>query len=307
VSWNAGATTIFGFPAEEAVGKPLAILLSGRQVDEVPRILDALKRGERVEHFEIEGTRKDGAPIDVSLTISPVKNARGAVIAASTIAREFTERKLAEDHKSLLIAELDHRVKNTLSIVTSLVAQTLKSTDSPAAFAESIQGRIMALTRVHQLMTQSNWDQADLRDVVLGELMPYAAENGENIVVSGEEDVVLMQKATLTLAMALHELATNAAKYGALSKRAGRVEVTWSVASGKEAPVLSLAWDETGGPRVEKSGRRGFGTQLIERVMTYELQASVEREFRPEGVRCVIEFPLTAKTGHVRSRDRASP
>lgn len=303
-NWNAGAGRIFGFTADEAIGKPLSILLPENQADEVPQVLEKLKRGERVEHFEINRIRKDGMQIDVSLTISPIKNASGKMIAASTIAREFTERKLAEDHKSLLIAELDHRVRNTLMIVTSLIAQTVKTTESPEAFADSIEGRIQALSRVHGLLTQSNWDRADLRDVVLGELVPYCAENKENITVGGKENVVLTQKATLTLAMALHELATNAAKYGALSTLKGRVEVKWSVANTREEPRLSIEWIETGGPRVKPPVRRGFGSHLIEGTVTNQLHASVEQDFRPEGVRCRIEFPLTEWTGYVRSGDR---
>lgn len=302
-SWNAGAGRIFGFSADEANGKPLSILLPENQADDVPQILNRLRAGERVEHFDIILIRKDGKQIPVSLTISPIKDASGKMIGASTIARDITERRLVEDQKNMLIAELDHRVRNTLMIVTSLVAQTLKTTESPEAFADNIEGRIQALGRVHGLLTKSNWDRAELRDVVMGELVPYCAENKENITVGGKEDVVLTQKTTLTLAMALHELATNAAKYGALSTPKGRVEVNWSVANTKEWPRLSIEWIETGGPRVKPPVRRGFGTQLIESTVTYELQASAEQDFRPEGVRCRIEFPLKEGTGYVRSGD----
>jgi two-component system CheB/CheR fusion protein len=270
----------------------------------VPQILERLKRGERVEHFEINRIRKDGKQIDVSLTISPIKDASGRMTAASTIAREFTERKLVEDHKNLLIAELDHRVKNTLMIVMSLISQTVKTTQSPEAFADVIEGRIEALSRVHQLLTQNKWDRAELVDVVMGELAPYRAEREKNITVGGEEDVLLTQKTTLTLAMALHELATNAAKYGALSTPNGRVDVHWSVANTREEPRLLIEWIETGGPRVKPPTRRGFGSQLIERTVAYDLQATVKRDFPAEGVRCTIEFPLTDKTGYVRSGDQ---
>ena len=211
---------------------------------------------------------------------------------------------MAEDHKNLLIAELDHRVKNTLMIITSLIAQTVKSTDSPQAFATVIEDRIQALSRVHQLLTQNNWDRAELRDVVLGELAPYSASKRKNIFLRGTECVVLTAKATLTLAMALHELATNAAKYGALSTPKGRVEIRWSVAKAADEPRLSIEWIETGGPQVRAPTRRGFGSGLIERAVAYELEAEVKRDFRPEGVRCRIEFALTARTGYVRSADK---
>ncbi len=302
-SWNAGAEKIFGFPADQALGKPIGILLPETQLDIVPDILKKVKRGERVEHFEIDLQRKDGKRIDVSLTISPIRDSSGNVIAASTVAREFTERKLAEEHKTLLIAELDHRVKNTLTIVASLVSQTAKAAESPEAFADAIEGRIQALSRVHRLLTRSNWDRAELRELVEEELAPYRAENGENIVFGGKHDVVLTPQSTMALAMALHELATNAAKYGALSAEGGRVEVAWKIANKKKEPLLSIEWSETGGPRVEPPTRRGFGSELIERALPYQLEAKVQRDFLADGVRCRIEIPLTASTGYVRSED----
>lgn len=298
-SWNSGAEAIFGYSAAEAIGKPFSTLIPENQKDEVPQLLDKLKRGERVDHFEIDRIRKDGKKIDVSLAVSPIKDARGKMIAAATIARQFTERKAAEDHKSFLMAELDHRVKNTLMVITSLIAQTAKSMDSPEKFAEIIEGRIQALSRVHNLLNRNDWDRAALSDVIMGELAPYRAGKEENIVIDGKADVVLTPKATQTLAMALHELATNAGKYGALSTPAGKVAVSWSVANSRKYPRLSIDWIETGGPPVKPPTRRGFGSHLIERIVNYELQASVQRDFHAEGVRCKIEFPLTDKTGHV--------
>jgi two-component system CheB/CheR fusion protein len=265
----------------------------------VPPLLDKLKRGERVDHFEIDRVRKDGKKIDVSLAISPIKDARGKMIAAATIARQFTERKAAEDHKSFLMAELDHRVKNTLMVITSLIAQTVKSTDSPEQFAQMIAGRIQALGRVHNLLNQNDWDRAALRDVIVGELAPYRNGNEGNIIIDGNPEVVLTPKATQTLAMALHELATNAGKYGALSLPAGKVKVSWSVTNSRKDPQLSLEWVESGGPAVKTPTRRGFGSHLIERIVNYDLQANVQRDFHAQGVRCKIDFPLTDKTGHV--------
>ncbi len=184
-SWNAGAEAIFGYTAKEAIGKPFSTLIPENQKDEVPQLLDKLKRGERVDHFEIDRIRKDGKKIDVSLAISPIKDARGKMIAAATIARQFTERKAAEDHKSFLMAELDHRVKNTLMVITSLIAQTAKSSDSPEKFSEIIEGRIQALSRVHNLLNQNDWDRAALRDVIAGELAPYRNGTEENVVIDG--------------------------------------------------------------------------------------------------------------------------
>jgi two-component system CheB/CheR fusion protein len=303
-SWNAGAEAIFGYTAAEAIGKPFATLIPENQKDEVPQILDKLKRGERVDHFEIDRVRKDGKKLDVSLAISPIKDSRGKMIAAATIARQFTERKAAEEHKNVLMAELDHRVKNTLMVITSLIAQTAKSVDSPRQFAQIIEGRIQALSRVHNLLNQNDWDRAALRDVISGELAPYRTGTDENIVIGGNAEVCLTPKATQTLAMALHELATNAAKYGALSTPAGKVTVNWNVANSRKEPKLSIEWLESGGPPVKPPTRRGFGSQLIERIVNYELHATVQRNFHAAGVRCTIEIPLTDKTGSVLAAQR---
>lgn len=171
-------------------------------------------------------------------------------------------------------------------------------------FAEIIEGRIQALSRVHNLLNQNDWNQAALRDLVAGELAPYQDGKQQNIVIESQVDVALTPRATQTLAMALHELATNSGKYGALSTPAGKVAVNWSVANSRKDPRLSIEWTETGGPPVTPPTRRGFGSQLIERIVTYDLKANVQRNFHPEGVRCKIEFPLTDKTGHVLATQR---
>lgn len=302
-SWNAGAEAIFGYPSAEAIGQPFAVLVPQDQADEVPAMLDKLRGGERIEHFEIERVRKDGTRIDVSLTISPVRDANGKVIAASTIARDFTERKLAEDHREVLMAELDHRVKNILMVVSSLVSQTLKGAGSSSDFAQDIQGRLQALSRVHDLLNQHGQTHAELHQIVEGELSFYRNERKNRIAIEGAQPVLLTGNATQTVAMAVHELATNAAKYGALSTEKGQVRVSWSVANSADPARLRLKWMETGGPSVKPPEHQGFGSQLIENIVRYELQADVQREFRAGGVRCTIEFPLTEKTGQIIERD----
>lgn len=197
------------------------------------------------------------------------------------------------------MAELDHRVKNILMVITSIVSQSVRSAGSPDDFAADIQGRIQSLSRVHNLLNLHHQTHAELRELVAGELGVFRTGREDRILIDGKEDICLTGKATQTIAMALHELATNAAKYGALSTAAGKVHISWSVANSAEHPRLSFKWVESGGPPVKPPTRQGFGSQLIERIVNHELQADVRREFEPEGVRCTIEFPLLERTGYV--------
>ncbi|WP_232831220.1 sensor histidine kinase [Peristeroidobacter agariperforans] len=220
------------------------MLIPPDQGNDVPQILNRVKRGERVEHFEIDRIRKDGKQIDVSLTHSPIKDASGKIVAASTIAREFTERKLIEDHRKLLVAELDHRIKNTLLVISSLIAQTVKSAASPADFARIVQGRIRSLSRVHDLLNLHQQSHAELHDVVSGQLAAYRPGKEDRIRILGTQRICLTAKAAQTLSMAMHELCTNAAKYGALSTSAGQVDVSWQVTNSTPDARLSLEWIE---------------------------------------------------------------
>jgi two-component system CheB/CheR fusion protein len=297
-SWNAGAEAIFGYGSREAIGQPFSILIPTQSADAVPGMLDQVKRGERIAHFEINRVRKDGKVIDVSLTVSPVLDRHGTIVAASTIAREFTERKLAEDHRNLLMGELDHRVKNTLMVVITLIAQTARHVATPAEFTKIIEGRVLALSRVHSLLNRETRGHAELHDLVHGELAAYRLRNDDRVVVASRDRIHLTARATQSLAMAVHELATNAAKYGALSSATGTVDISWDVVDGNDERQLRILWLERDGPAVPTPTRRGFGSELIERVLGYELQARVDRQFLTSGVRCTIEFPLTASVGY---------
>ncbi len=291
-SWNAGAEAIFGYAPAEAIGKPFAILIPEAHGNAARQIVDRLRQGERVEHFEVDRVRKDGQTIDVSLSVSAIKDAEGKLVAASTIAREFTQRKLAEDHKSIVMGELNHRIQNTLTVVSSLIRQTVRNSDSLEAFEREIEGRILALSRVQSLLNHEHHDRAALRDIVTAELHPYELQKQQRVVIDAGADIVLTAAASQAVAMALHELATNAAKYGALSVPDGKVVVKWRVESIAREPHLLIDWAESGGPLVHQPARRGFGSQLIERIVRFSLNANVQRDFQPQGVRCSIQFPL---------------
>jgi two-component system CheB/CheR fusion protein len=289
-SWNAGAEQIFGYTAKEVVGKPLSVLIPERQFDEAPQILEKLARGERVDDFEIRRATKSGKPIDISMTISPVRNESGVMIGASTVARDISERKHADDLRALMINELNHRVKNTLATVQSIAMQSLK-VDLDVEGRQNFDARIVALSRTHDLLARESWESASLRDVLLQELEPYRSNDGERFVIEGL-DFELGPKAALALGMAFHELATNAAKYGALSKPTGQVRVTWDYLRSSPPTVLRLRWVESGGPPVAKTGHKGFGSTVIERGLSLELDGEVRLDFEPGGVVCMIDIPL---------------
>lgn len=292
VSWNRAAERLFGYPAEEVVGQPITILYPPDRLDEAAENHARIWRGERIAHHETVHRRKDGSPVAVSLTESPVKDAEGRVIGSSKIAQDVTERRRADDLRALLVNELNHRVKNTLATVQSIAVQSLKGALDGQS-REILDARLIALARAHDLLSRDSWQGAGLRDLLLLELEPYQSEERTRFVLEGP-DVGLPPKAALALGMAFHELATNAAKYGALSRPAGQVRVNWDVSKSAGAATLRLKWAENGGPPVEKTGHKGFGSILIERGLAHELDAEVALDFAPGGLVCALEIPLAA-------------
>src|SRR5712672_3284683 len=254
-SWNKGAERIFGYTAEEVIGKPVTILIPPDQHEEEPAILERIRRGERVEHYETVRMRKHGSPVDISLTVSPVKNAEGKIIGASKIVRDITERKRSEAQITVLAREAEHRAKNVLATVQAIV--NLSNSDTPEGLKHTIAGRIQALANVHTLFVESRWTGAELHSLVREELAAYCRDGEGRERVDGP-NLVLRPDIAQTVAVALHELATNAAKYGALSvaECSGRVVVRvrwtprssldrggWPAGQATDAPWLRHARD----------------------------------------------------------------
>jgi PAS domain S-box-containing protein len=442
-TWNRGAEKLFGYEAEEVVGKSVTILIPADRHGEEATILARIKRGERVENYETVRQRKDGRRIEIALTVSPIVDAAGGVAGASKIARDITRRKRAEeiqatlfqftdrlfraesitdvyeaaleaivralgcdrasilmfDHtgdmkfvawrglsdsyrqaveghspwtretrfpqpiliddleraeldaslkatvkaegisalafipligragligkfmayyserhafgeneidlavtiarqlgfsveriwadeaKELLVNETIHRIKNTLATVQAIAGQTLRKTVGREAFL----ARLHALGDAHDLLTMQNWDQAPLRDVISRALRPFESNQHERITVHGPS-VGVPAKTSLMITMCLHELATNAAKYGALSNGSGQVHIGWELLGKGLDRKVKLTWQETGGPPVSVPRRRGFGSLLIEQSFVGYGETSLE--FRPEGLRCFLELSL---------------
>jgi len=243
--------------------------------------------------------RKDGRVIWMSVRSSPVRDADGRLLYVVRVVQDVTERKAAEQRQRLLIDELNHRVKNTLATVQSLASQSARGAPTPAAFRESFEGRLIALSKAHDQLTRHHWENADLRELVAGSLAPYAGS--ERLVLRGE-DIVLRPRAVLTLAMAFHELATNAAKYGALSLPGGCVEIRWRPVEPRDGggTLLQIDWVEEGGPPVSEPQQRGFGSTLIEGSIAAELGGSARLSFARQGLRCEMLMPLEGVTVDIR-------
>jgi len=208
------------------------------------------------------------------------------------IFQDITERKQAEDQQRFLLDELNHRVKNTLATVQSIASQTLRSTSSPDQFKQAFEGRLLALSKTHNLLTRKSWREADLHDIAEQELAPYRKDAEDRVVIDGPS-VDLPARYAINLGLVLHELVTNAAKYGALSTPTGHLELTWNVIHLPDRPPqLRIHWKESGGPPVVPPKRQGFGSRLIRRSIEGELAGYMVLDFAPTGVSYDISAPL---------------
>jgi PAS domain S-box-containing protein len=284
-SWNTGAERMFGYFAEEVIGKPITILIPPERHHEEDVLLERIRRGDRIDHYQTIHRGKDGNLIDISLTVSPVRDANGTVVGASKIARDITESKRSQAQISVLAHEAEHRAKNLLANVGAMVQ--LSEADTPDGLKKAIAGRIAALASVHSLFAQSRGAGAELGSLVKQELAPYSRAERMRTQIDGP-NVVLKPDLAQAIAAALHELATNAAKYGALSLPEGQVRVEWSRAADGR---VKLRWTEAGGPPVTPPTRKGFGTQVMEAMIRGHVGGDVRLDWRAEGLACEIALP----------------
>jgi PAS domain S-box-containing protein len=296
-SWNGAAQRIFGYAAEEIIGKPITLLMPADRQDEEASILERVKRGERIQPYDTVRQRKGGALVDIFVTISALKDAGGNIYGASKIARDITDRKQAEEAQRLLAHEVDHRSKNLLTLVQAAVH--FSEADTPDAIKAAIEGRIQALANVHTLLAQSHWAGVNLRSIVMDELFPYCPLGNSRAEADGP-DLLLKPQLAQLIAMVLHELTTNAVKYGALSVSAGRLRVQWSHAANGN---LGIRWTERGGPLVRSPARRGFGSRMLDRAIRTQLNGDLRFNWQPEGLVCEIEVPYEAAAPSTKSND----
>jgi PAS domain S-box-containing protein len=222
-------------------------------------------------------------------TVSPIFGVDRAVMRVLATSRDVTREMRSEAQRQLLVNELNHRVKNTLATVQSIASQSLRNAGVDIGVRGAFEGRLMAIAATHNVLTDENWSAASLRQIIDGSVTPYRSHPGQ-LTITGE-DLMVSPKPAVVMALAFHELAINALKYGALSASRGHVDISWSVAAGER---LSIDWVERDGPPVRPPTRRGFGSRIVEMALPNELGGEVALDYRAEGLRCSIRSSLSA-------------
>lgn len=289
---NEQFSVITGYSPEELRTKTFFDLTHSEDIEVEQQLFDQLWRGERDTYQrEKRFVRKDGTIIWVELSASVVRGPDEASSYGVRIIRDVTDRRRAEDHQRLLIAELNHRVKNSLAVVQGLAHQTFKPDRVPPDLIATFEGRLSALAAAHDLLMKQSWAATPIASVIAAALKPF--EEGEGRFSASGPEILLSPASSVSLTLGLHELATNAAKYGALANSSGRVAVEWRSTDGE----FDLTWTEHGGPPVEVPSRRGFGTRLLERAVAQDLGGTVDLRFDPKGVICTIRTRIDRVRG----------
>jgi PAS domain S-box-containing protein len=295
-AWDAGQYRIFGLEPGE-IELTFENIRQFIHSEDLARIRELIAQGlGDVPTFETEARllRPSGEIRWCICAAAMTRNAQDKIVRVSGVTIDITERKQNEERQALLAREVDHRAKNALAVVQSIVR--LSRSDNVSSYIAAVEGRIRALARAHTLLAQSRWQGADLSRLAVEELAPYRSQEGEKVTCSGPE-VSLDPRMAQTIALALHELATNAAKHGALSTVAGRVKLNWELEGG----ALVLHWDEAGGPAVRSPSARGFGLKVITSSVEAQLGGTAKFAWQPDGLRCTLTVPRVPEEA-VRAR-----
>jgi len=289
-SCNPAVLAALGYTFDEVLGRSFGEFVAPEQFARMGEMLRLkLREGGATRHTVTVNTR-DGRELVWEINSRLMYDDAGDPIGLHAIGRDMTEAKRAETHQALLIDELNHRVKNTLAIVQGIAQQTLRDGGDVAVMRDTFQGRLSALSTAHNMLTREQWTTVSLTTVIRDAVAPHGGWDG--LFVLDGPDVPIQPKTAISLALAIHELATNAVKHGALSRPGGGVAIDWCIAEHDEDRRLLLTWRESGGPEVKEPTHRGFGTRMIERGLASELGGTVKIHFDSHGVRCVVEAPL---------------
>jgi PAS domain S-box-containing protein len=293
-NWNEAAERMFGYSADEMIGQSIRrVVPSDRQAEE-DIILSRMAQSETIERHEMMLLAKDGRTFDASITISPVRDAEGRNVGCSKIIRDITARKRVEEQVRLLMREANHRAKNILSIVQAIARQT--AAREPEDFVGRFTERLQALSANQDLLVRNEWHGIDVEDLVRAQLAHFADLVGSRIATHGPK-LRLNAAAAQAIGLAMHELATNAGKYGALSTGKGRVDVGW----GTDGETFTMSWTEREGPLVSAPKRGGFGTTVVERMAKQSVEGVVELDYAPSG----LSWRLTCSAANALEHSRA--
>ncbi|MGY3449578.1 sensor histidine kinase [Bradyrhizobium sp. USDA 4353] len=284
-SWNKSAERIFGFSEGEMINRSIRTIIPGERQAEEDRILATVVSGEMIDNFETVRLRKDGALIDVSVTVSPVRDSAGRIIGASKIVRDITDRRQTREQLRTLLAEVNHRSKNMLSLVQAIARQMTRH--GRQLDLNRFLERLQAIASNQDLLIKNDWRFIPLGDLVRSQLGAFRDLIGNRIAIDGPQ-IELTPEAAQAIGMAVHELATNAAKYGALSTDDGRVALTWAC----NGDDFDMDWRERDGPPVSPPEHKGFGSRVISDMVRAGLDGAVEVDFAPTGLRWHLRCPL---------------
>ena len=289
---NDSLLSLTGHDRAELLGESVYALIAE---DADAGVLSAIKRGfQRGSGVdcEVKCRRKDGRSFWVALFVNPVSDGQGKIIQYFVSFVDLTKHKQAQAQAKMLIEEMNHRVKNTLATVQAIVRQALRTDADRQTLRQMIKSRLSALSRSHDLLTREKWKSAGLHEIINETLAPFKANEGEEqrFIINGEP-LRFAPKAALDLCIVFNELATNALKYGALSRVGGKVHIDWKLEITSQGPHLVLTWREFGGPAVKAPTHRGFGSRVIERGLAHELHGVGHLDYRPEGLVCTMNIP----------------
>lgn len=290
---NDAFLALTGYAREEVLGQAFNFLMAdGTDAGALKRIKAEFEANSEAS-TEILYRRKDGSEFWAALFVNPVRDRSGAIVQYFTSFVDLTRHKEEQAQSRMLIDELNHRVKNMLATVQSIVWQASRANSDPKVIREAVESRLFALSRSHNLLTRENWHSAGLLDVLHDALEPFGVTDGraERLVITGE-NIRLSTRAALALGIAFNELATNAVKYGAFSNDKGSIRIDWTIEPTSEGRRLVLSWQEKDGPKVTPPLRKGFGSRVIERGLTHELEGTVQLDYRPDGLICTMNIPV---------------
>jgi PAS domain S-box-containing protein len=281
-TWNPGAERLYGYTAAEMIGRPITDLAPQNLHEEQFGLYRETQRGETVV-FETTRRHKDGRLLPVGISAAPIFDAEGKIAGVAAVHRDMTENRQYREHLAFTLRELSHRTKNVLAVVQGLGHMIARRSDAIEDFQTRFNGCIQALASTHDLLVQHDWQGVTLFELLRAHLAPFGGIDGSRFAASGPE-VCLRPSAMQSLGLIIHELATNAAKYGALSAAGGAVSIAWET----DAGGLTLTWRERGGPPVSAPQRSGFGQVMFERIGA-SLDGRIALDYRPEGLICVVE------------------